>query len=168
MNLDLFLKLCGEDALAKVVLVTTKWGEVTLEVGERRLHQLTDSHWRSVVDSVGMVCRFEDTTKSAWAVLNMILDKMEQQNECVPRIQEELVDLRKCLAETEVGQELRFTLKQFLEMQKEILEGCEGVEGAALVRRVRQQFMDLRVPLSRRILLFLGLRVRPRRQQTFH
>ena len=27
-NLDMFRKLCGDDALMKVVLGTTKWGEV--------------------------------------------------------------------------------------------------------------------------------------------
>ncbi|KAG2074693.1 P-loop containing nucleoside triphosphate hydrolase protein, partial [Suillus decipiens] len=44
-NLAMFRRLCGADAEKNVVLVTTKWGDVSPEMGESRERQLKSSFW---------------------------------------------------------------------------------------------------------------------------
>ena len=43
-NLRMFEKLVGEAALSNVVLVTNRWDTVDVNVGEKRLIELTENH----------------------------------------------------------------------------------------------------------------------------
>jgi hypothetical protein len=72
-NLAMFRKLCGEDALKKVVLGTTKWGEITDDVGQRREQQLRDNFWKEMIDEGSQMRRFLNTPESAWEMVSIIL-----------------------------------------------------------------------------------------------
>ena len=48
-NLDMFRKLCGDEALKNVVLGITKWDDVKLEVGRQREIQLRDIFWMEMI-----------------------------------------------------------------------------------------------------------------------
>ena len=48
-NLEMFKKLCGNDALVNVVLGTTKWGELRPEVGQKREKQLAELFWKDMI-----------------------------------------------------------------------------------------------------------------------
>jgi hypothetical protein len=170
-NLDMFHQLCGEDALTKVVLGTTNWGEVTLTVGEERERQLRHNFWKKMIDLGSEVCRFENMQESAQAMLGIILHKIEKRkpdggtadvNDAALQIQKELVDLQRSLPETKAGKELRHSLQQLLSMETEMAKDGNPEGKATLAARkqkILQQIRDLQIPLSRRILAFFGRKV---------
>lgn len=170
-NLDMFHQLCGEDALTKVILGTTNWGEVTLTVGEERERQLRHNFWQKMVDLGSEVCRFENIQESAQAMLGIILHKIEKRkpdggtadvNDAALQIQKELVDLQRSLPETKAGKELRHSLQQLLSMETEMAKGGNPEGKATLAakkQKILQQIRDLQIPLSRRILAFFGRKV---------
>jgi hypothetical protein len=90
-NLRMFHKLCGEDALKDVDLVTTKWGEVQKVVGEQREKRLKETHWKAMVDHESQIRRYTDSSDSAWAIVNLIRKKEEKENLPI-QVQKELVD----------------------------------------------------------------------------
>ena len=61
-------QLCGDNALARVVLGTTHWG-IDEDEGKMREQQLAKTFWGS------KSLRFGQTKESAWAFLDCILDQ---------------------------------------------------------------------------------------------
>ena len=117
-NLGVFQRLCGDKALARVVLGTTNWGEVNKERGEVRERQLATTFWKTMIDSGSKMLRFDDTKESARAFLNAILGQLkfdengEIKNDIALRIQKELVELDRSIPETAASQKLRSTPKK--------------------------------------------------------
>ncbi|KAG6840419.1 hypothetical protein C0991_006813 [Blastosporella zonata] len=118
-NLDMFNKLIGKDATKNVVLATTKWGDIPEDVGARREEQLGERHWKWMVDLGAKLLRFTDSQESGWNIIQHILDQAATQ-EIVDtvEIQQELVEVKKILPETEAGQALLYTLEELLENQR--------------------------------------------------
>ncbi|KAG6833274.1 hypothetical protein H0H87_009449 [Tephrocybe sp. NHM501043] len=117
-NLDMFNKLIGKDATKNVILATTKWGEIPAEVGDRREEQLRERHWKWMVDLGAKLFRFTDSQESGWKIIQHILDQTATQDVDTVEIQQELVELKKILPETEAGQALLYTLEELLENQR--------------------------------------------------
>ena len=69
-NLPMLRQLCGDNALARVVLGTTHWGEVDEDEGKMREQQLAKTFWGS------KSLRFEQTKVSARAFLDFILGQL--------------------------------------------------------------------------------------------
>lgn len=168
-NLDMFRKLCGDDALKNVVLGTTKWGDVTPEVGQRRGQQLQDTYWKEMVQHGSVIMQVHADSASAWQIVNRILE-----NEAVNfvLIQEEVIELQKVIPDTEAGRMLRYTLQELLEQQKKLSRDLEGEKTAKkddallqqqlLENRKRMgntisQIQKLKIPLSARIKRLFGL-----------
>lgn len=100
----MFRKLCGDDALKNVVIVTNMWGQVNLEVGNQREAELMreDDFFKPVLDKGARTARHENIVLSAQKIIRLILG-----NHPVPlRIQEELVREQKIISETSAGEEL--------------------------------------------------------------
>ena len=100
----MFRKLCGDNTLRNVVIVTNMWGEVDPQVGNAREAELIreDIFFKPVLDKGARIARNENTVPSAQNIIRLVLD-----NHPLPlRIQEELVDERKDLSETGAGEEL--------------------------------------------------------------
>lgn len=116
-NLDMFRKLCGDDALKNVILGTTKWGDVDPDVGLKRASHLAESFWKDMVDLGSTIVQVHATESSAWEIINLILNH-DSVNHVL--IQNELVDLKMIIPQTSAGQELRFTLQDLLKQQKEL------------------------------------------------
>jgi len=164
-NLAVFHKLCGERADASIILGTTKWKDVSLEMGARREKQLIETYWQDHIARGSRVYRFEDSQSSAWNIIHAILDNFEGRTAL--RIQKELVDLQRCIPETDAGKTLRYTLEQLLEMQKKLakdLQAQDDPESIAKlddnrnqIRTTLRQIQDLQVTLPRRIMTFFGL-----------
>ena len=77
-NLDMFSQLCGDKALARVVLGTTNWGDVDEKVGEIREQQLAKTFWKSMTASGSKLLRFDKTERSARAFVEaIVLDQSE-------------------------------------------------------------------------------------------
>jgi hypothetical protein len=147
-NLEMFRRLCGGNALSKVVLGTTNWGEVSEDVGQRREVQLADGFWKDLKGSNRL--RFYQTQESARRFLNVILSQSDG-NDIVLQVQNELVELAKIIPATAAGKELRYTLEQVLAMQS-TNEDSEKMD--ELMMTVRKQVDELHIPLSWRIKRF--------------
>ena len=109
-NLDMFKKLCGDDALRNVVLGTTKWSLINRrETGEKREQQLRDSIWKEMINHGSVIRRVGRDRSSAMEILDHIL-----QNKPIESllIQKEVVDEQKPIPETTAGKTRDYTQKQ--------------------------------------------------------
>ena len=156
-NLEMFHQLCGNEALARVVLGTTNWGEVKEHVGEMREQQLANTFWNDVTAPGSKLLRFDKTEKkSSRAFLDAILDQLkfdgneEILDDSVLRIQDELVELERRIPETAAGKKLRYTLEQLREIQK---NEANSETAAALAASITKQIAELRISLPRKIYL---------------
>ncbi|KAI9863924.1 MAG: hypothetical protein M1824_005962 [Vezdaea acicularis] len=99
-NLDMMLKLCGTDALANVVLVTTKWDALQdEEIGREREKELREDFWKVPLQYGAKMERHNNTQDSALRVLSHALGNPE----IVLEIQREIVDEKKSLVQTAAG-----------------------------------------------------------------
>lgn len=168
-NFTMFNKLCGVDAAKSVVLVTTKWTHVESGVGVKREKQLSETHWKSMIEQGSGLGRFLDTKESALAIIDSVLAKTPQhgpeqeQMGHILQIQDELIELQKRIPTTDSGTYLRNVLQELLKDQKEKAKQLKGLTEDAEVqeqleeteRRIRstlEQIKQLKVPLSARIM----------------
>jgi hypothetical protein len=103
-NFNMFRKLCGDNSLQNVVIVTNMWGEVSPWIGDEREAELMseDIFFKPVLDKGAQMARHLDTAPSSVAIIRIILN-----NHPLPlRIQEELVDEHMDISETGAGEEL--------------------------------------------------------------
>ena len=104
-NYDIFKKLVGEDALANVVLGTTKWTTIRQEIGQQREQHLRDSLWTDMIEHGSTVMRVGDDSSSAWAIIDHIL-----RNKAIESIliQDEIVEQQIPIPKTAAGRMLRY------------------------------------------------------------
>jgi len=103
-NFNMFRKLCGDNSLQNVVVVTNMWGEVDPQIGNDREAELMreDIFFKPVLEGGAKMARHQNTAPSAEDIVRLILG-----NQPLPlRIQEELVDEHMDISETEAGEEL--------------------------------------------------------------
>ena len=164
-NLDMFRKLGGDEALKNVVLGTTKWDQVKLEVGQRREIELRDRFWKEMIQYGSVIMRVKADSASAWEIINHILKNSRVE---VLRIQEELLELQKVIPETDAGRTLLYTLedlrKQLLAQERTANMGDGQLRQEELeklrkqIRKTSDDIQKLRVPSSEKIKRFSGWR----------
>ena len=164
-NLGMFRKLCGDEALKNVVIGTTKWDDVSLEVGKQHEQRFQDTYWKEMLQQGSVTMRVHADSTSAWEIINHILknDRVE-----FLRIQEELLELQKVIPETDAGrlstgpytlEELR---KQLLAEERAANMGdgqLRQKELEEIQKRMRETVDDIRklkVPLSEKVKRFFG------------
>ncbi|KAG6860605.1 hypothetical protein C0995_009426 [Termitomyces sp. Mi166 len=143
-NLDMFNKLIGHDATKNVVLATTKWGDIPEAVGIRREEQLKDRHWKGMIDLGATLLSFRDSRESGWAIIQHIINSAATQSPTFAyvdsvAIQNELVEVRKMLPETEAGKTLLYTLEELLEMQRQSAVQLRKDESSDEVKAMMQE-----------------------------
>ncbi|KAJ3516327.1 hypothetical protein NLJ89_g1189 [Agrocybe chaxingu] len=149
-NLEMFRRLCGQDALPKVIFVTTSWNLDTLESRERREAQMKSAHWKFMMDEGADVHRFDGTYESAWEIVKVFLQRAADTRpsahltrKIVPlQIQHELVDLRLGIPETDAGKVLLSTLEEALEAHK-VVPALETAAAAGDLK-AKQKLDELR------------------------
>ena len=115
-NLDMFKKLCGDDALGNVVLGTTKWSLIDhQETGERREQQLYDLFWKDMINHGSVIRRVGDDPSSAREILDHILQNKPIESHL---IQKEVVDEQIPIPETTAGKTLDYAQNQFEALKK--------------------------------------------------
>ena len=150
----MFRKLCGEQTLKNIVLMTNMWGRVTPQQGADREQQLKDDFFKAAIEKGAQLCRHTDTLESARAVLRMILEEQS----AVLEIQRELIDEHKDIRQTGAGEELNREIcmavvkygKDIRELEEEMKraaeegdeESREELEGEK--RRLQREMEDLR------------------------
>ncbi|KAF8884207.1 P-loop containing nucleoside triphosphate hydrolase protein [Gymnopilus junonius] len=172
-NLDMFQALCGQGALSKVILGTTKWGRISDRRAQAHEDELKRDHWKTLIAEGAKVRSFKhrNDTESAWRFIDIVvaLVKKEDLNEVYLQIQRELGDEKKLIPETDAGKALRATLKEILDMEKQVAglernmaEGGDDraqaklLEAEEQINRLLKQIDDLKVPLSRRFQRFIS------------
>ena len=159
-SLVVFQGLCGKDALKHVVICTTQWSttfkEVTKE--ESRTEQLKKVHWKEMIEGGSTVRKFKLSQKSAWDVIAPIVEKDRHRKMNALQIQEEMVEGRKLIPETEAGGKLRYSPEQFLKFfeQGSSKHPSRRKELDAKIAALREQMRVKGVPVTQRILESLG------------
>jgi len=73
-NLLRFDDICGGHVFEKVLLVTTMWSLDRRGMGPGRENELRGRYWGSIMEPGPKMHRFEDTTESAWAAVDVLLN----------------------------------------------------------------------------------------------
>lgn len=165
-NADVFRKLCGQDRMHSVILVTTKWSEVAVAQGQKRERELAEKYWKDMLDNGAEQTRFLlGDEKSASTIVHRIIERRHQNNDHDPLyIQHELVDLQKIIPDTEAAKSLRITLEEALEKQRQLAAKMRSKnpneagykDAQEQIRKILQQLGQLKVSLPRRFLAALG------------
>ena len=121
-NLRMFGELCGDQAVKKVVLVTTMWDK-NYQTDHRQTHNqrekdLFENYWKTMINYGASTARFLNTPDSAWEIIDPILKQHAAE---VLLLQEELVDLKRTLSETQAGKALYSDLQRLLAEQRDIV-----------------------------------------------
>uniref|UniRef100_A0A0D2Y0J9 G domain-containing protein n=1 Tax=Fusarium oxysporum (strain Fo5176) TaxID=660025 RepID=A0A0D2Y0J9_FUSOF len=123
-NLMMFRKLCGEESLMNVILVTTMWEDEYAAIGERREQELiaTGGSWGALVEEGAQINRHNNTRSSAMPLLRTIA----KSDRVTISIQKEMVSEHKDLNKTEAGIGLNSDiLLAELRVMKEMSEALE-------------------------------------------
>jgi len=167
-NLRMFGELCGDNAVKKVVLVTTMWDKVQPDTGARRETELFEKYWKTMINYGASTDRFSNSAESAWKIVNLIL---EQHAFEVLLLQEELVDLKRALNETQAGKTLYSDLQRLLVEQRDtfrsLAEQARDESNPKLanqleaeLKRIQKdldktfsEMKNLKVPLGKRLMM---------------
>lgn len=106
-----FRKICGDDVMSNVVIVTNMWSKVGSREGATREQQLMtdDRFFKPAIDRGARIFRHDHTSSSALDILRPILDNHPQPF----AIQRELVNEFRHLCDTEAGREVNHSLRTF-------------------------------------------------------
>lgn len=117
-NFRLFRKLCGDDTLEHVQIVTNMWSSVEREVGEEREHSLatSDRFFKPALDKGARFVRHDNTRHSAHAIIRQLVGLPP----VALQLQREMVDEHKRLSDTDAGAIIHGELKQ--EVEKHVME----------------------------------------------
>jgi chromosome segregation ATPase len=115
-NLKMFRKLCGEDALKNVIVVTTRWDDVppkdreAMAKREEELMKTKGKFFEPLITAGGQFLRHDNTIGSARRVMEKLLDK----DPIALQIQVEMKNGKK-VEETAAGAELTAEMNKLIE-----------------------------------------------------
>lgn len=172
-NLQIFGRLCGDISLNRTRLVTTMWDQVRDQaMATQRETQLRGDFWKSLIDEGALPERFHNQPGSARGIVDGLLTLGNGGEEFL-LLQEELVQQQKRLNETEAGKVLYNRLQQLLADQRKTLKELadeaklqndpdlakslqdEYDKIDAQLQKTFEEIKEMKIPLSRRILLWL-------------
>ncbi|KAF5334745.1 hypothetical protein D9611_012954 [Ephemerocybe angulata] len=137
-NFRTFRKLCGEQTLRNVVIVTNMWSDVEPHLGEERERELatSDVFFKPALDQGTKLVRHDSSAGSALSIIRYILGNRP----VVMQIQKELVDERKDISQTAAVGELERQLQEAKEAQRIEAERLrQEMEEAARVREEEER-----------------------------
>ena len=140
-NFNMFRKLCGDENLKNVVIVTNMWGQVDPSIGEARENELRTHPqlFQPAMASGANMLRHHNTLESAHAIVRHIF-----KNHPLPlRIQRELVDEHKDISQTAAGKELDRELLELIEKHKAEMAELQQDMAAALAEKDMQTKAEL-------------------------
>jgi len=150
-NLRAFEKLCGNDAMARLVLVTTMWDEMEDEVGDERLKELKSTYWKGMISCGSETFKYLNNPRSAKELLRRIADKSSEQRR-VPVLQREISKWKKELRKTEAGQVLHSRLEQLADQQFRALRRLHADQSkftdTRTTEELRKEYADLKAHLD--------------------
>lgn len=156
-NLKVFRDLCGQNALSKVVLVTTMWENLPLEKeGEERERELAtmDSFWGYMIKKGSKLERHTNNMQSAKRLVDMFLPAEESGMPEIASlaIQEEMTLQNRSLADTTAGEIVRDDIAKERARISKAIEDCRNdIEKAQQERdeERRQEAQELLVEMEK-------------------
>ena len=150
-NLRVFEKLCGKDAMAQVVLVTTMWDDVeNVDVGERRLEELGSTYWKGMISRKSETFRYLNTPESAKELLGKVAEKGSERRRVL--LQQEISELKKDLQETAAGQTLCSDLErladQRLQTLRKLRQEADRSTDSRTTEALQKEYADLKAQLD--------------------
>jgi len=146
------------------------WDKVQLDKGVGREKDLFENYWKTMINLGASTSRFTNSANSAWNIIDIILKQHEAE---VLLLQEELVDLKRALNETQAGKSLYSDLQRLLAEQRDtvraLAEQARKESNPQLAKqleaehkRIQKDFdktfsaiKNLKVPLGKRLMLLL-------------
>ena len=176
-NLRMFGELCGDQAVKKAVLVTTMWDKVQRDKGVnvRREKELFEIYWKPMIQYGASTARFTNSADSAWDIIDPILKQRETE---VLLLQEELVDLKRALNETQAGKILYSDLNRLLVEQRDtvrsLAEQARNQSNPELAQKLEaelkriqmdldemfNEIKELKIPFGKRLMLIFSKKPR--------
>lgn len=140
-NFNMFRKLCGDETLKNVLLVTTMWSNVDLNTGERREEELQkdDILFKPVIDKGAQLVRHDNTLESAQAILYRLVRNHPK----ALRIQKELVDEKKDIENTGAGEVLAKELAAVMRKHREELKAVQEEMNEAIAAKDMETNQEL-------------------------
>ena len=165
-SLEAFEKLCGEDAVAQVVLVTTMWDELEDDIGVERLEELKSTCWKGMVSRGSEIFKYLNTPQSAEELLERIAGKSSERRHVL--LQKEISEWKKELPETEAGQALHSRLEQLAEQRLRALKRLRAEQSkfadARTTNELQKEYADLKAQLDETLKEVHALRFLPRKK----
>lgn len=120
---DIFRRLCGDEALKNVLLVTSRWSEVQESLGASRECDLRDRFWAYMLRRGSHMSRFHGDRDSAIGLVSQLLVK----GDCILDLQREISEQGKSLDQTNAGFYVNDNLEKLKAQCKEELESLESL-----------------------------------------
>lgn len=139
---NVFRKLCGQDSLANVLIVTNMWSDPPTERELEREDELrthSDFFQPALEKGATLVRREHKNQESAHAIIRRLLKKQPT----VMSFQRELVDEKKELSDTGAGQEVAHELIKAAERHKAEMQSLKADMETALNERDEQTQKEL-------------------------
>jgi len=86
----------------KLVIVTTMWDQIReRDDGEKREEDLNNTYWKRLLDAGASAHRFENTSQSAWSIINALLgqdckkvlkDRLQAWEDCKKDLENTIAD----------------------------------------------------------------------------
>ncbi|OBZ66121.1 hypothetical protein A0H81_13751 [Grifola frondosa] len=120
----LFRKTCGDRTMKNVVIATNMWGDVTQQQGEDRERELATKglFFKDALDHGARMLRHLNTIESAHAIIGELMGNTPE----VLKMQHELVDEHKGVADTEAGRTLQSELERQEQRHKKEIEALQN------------------------------------------
>ncbi|KAI0696931.1 P-loop containing nucleoside triphosphate hydrolase protein [Cytidiella melzeri] len=140
-NFSMLRKLCGDDTLKNVAIVTNMWNQESKERGIIREQELkTDNlFFKPVMDRGGQMLRHDNTVQSAQDIVSHFVKR----NPMPLRIQRELIDEKKDIADTEAGVVLQGELADMQKKHREEIDAIRRDMEKALADKDEQTSKEL-------------------------
>ena len=150
-NLQLFGRLCGNIALRRARLVTTMWDKAKDQgLAASRETQLKRDFWSKLLEEGAVAKRFDNTETCAWNVVRELMELGTDGDELL--LQEELVEQRMRLNETEAGKVLYSRFQKLLAEQKktlkELADEAKLQNDPALAKSLQEEYDKINIQLQ--------------------
>lgn len=121
---EIFKRICGEEALKNVLLVTSRWNEVDEATGADRERELRERIWAYMLGHGSCMSRFHGDRSSAVTLASQLLIK----DPVVLRLQHEMIDEGKNLNDTTAGSFVDAGLEKLREEYLGKIEALENLK----------------------------------------
>ena len=153
----MFRRLCGDETLKNVILVTNMWNEVSPEDGEDREKELSDRFFKPALDKGAQIVRHHGTPESARDIIRKIMAN----HPVALRVQKELVDEGKGIGDTEAGKAISEEVAKLIRKHQADLNELRAEMAQALEERNEQMRQEIEAERRRVEKLMETIKVAP-------